>query len=110
MNLDNAAERARRFVQERDWERFHTPKNLAMALAGEVGELLELFQWRTEEESWRILHTDDGPRLKEELADVAIYVLRIADVLGVDLKRAVEDKLSLNEKRYPILKNRQKEG
>jgi dCTP diphosphatase len=102
MNLDNAQRRARRFVEERNWERHHTPKNLAMALAGEVGELMELFQWRTEDEASRIMNTADGAHVEEELADVAIYVLRIADVLGIDLERAVEAKLTTNERQYPI--------
>ena len=92
--------RLRTFAQERDWQQFHTPKNLAMALAGEVGELVELFQWLTPEES-QTLQADTAGRVRDELADVQIYLLRLADVLGVDLTAAVESKVALNESRYP---------
>ncbi len=101
MNLQPAQVHARRFVEERDWTRYHTPKNLAQALAGEVGELSEIFQWRTEEESSQ-LDAHDRRLVEEELADILIYVLRLADVLAVDLEQAVEAKLALNERRYPV--------
>ena len=93
----------REFVKEREWERFHSPKNLAMALAGEAGELVEIFQWLTEEESFRVL---DDPKkaqqLRHELSDLLWYVTRLSDVLGVDLEAALWEKLSLNEKKYPV--------
>jgi NTP pyrophosphatase (non-canonical NTP hydrolase) len=95
--------RLREFARTRDWQRFHTPKNLAMALAGEAGELLELFQWLTPEESLGL--SDDQAsqsRVAEELADVVIYALRMADVLGVDLAAAISTKIDLNETRYPV--------
>ena len=101
MNLEGAQVRARRFVEERDWVRYQTPKNLAQALAGEVGELSEVFQWLTEAESSR-LNARDRRAVEEELADIVIYVLRLADVLNVDLEQTVEAKLSLNEARYPV--------
>ncbi len=92
----------RSFVAERDWQRFHTPKNLVMALAGEVGELTELFQWLTAEESARVL---DDPRtaekVRDELADVFVYVNRLVDVLGVDLEAAVHAKMAKNAAKYP---------
>jgi dCTP diphosphatase len=93
--------RLRDFARERDWEQFHTPKNLAMALAGEVGELVEIFQWLTPEEASQVM---EGPRaddVEDELADVLIYLLRIADVLGIDLAEATRAKLERNEHRYP---------
>jgi NTP pyrophosphatase (non-canonical NTP hydrolase) len=95
--------RLREFARTRDWQRFHTPKNLAMALAGEAGELLELLQWLTPEESLGL--SDDQAsqsRVAEELADVVIYALRMADVLGVDLAAAISTKIDLNETRYPV--------
>jgi len=101
MNFEHAQVRARRFVEERDWTRYHTPKNLVQALAGEAGELSEIFQWQTEQESSR-LDARDRQLVQEELADILIYVLRLADVLGIDLEQAVEAKLSLNEARYPV--------
>lgn len=90
------------FADERDWNRFHSPKNLAMALTGELGELVELFQWLTEDES-RALARDPARRvaLEDELADVQIYLVRLADVLGVDLDAAVRAKLAKNRLKYP---------
>lgn len=93
--------RLRDFVQDRDWHQFHSPKNLAMALAAETGELLDLFRWLTEDESAH-LPEKDLEEVALEIADVQIYLLRLADVLGVSLARAVEDKLSINEDRYPV--------
>lgn len=96
-------ERYRRFCADRDWEQFHTPKNLAMAMAAEVGEVLELLQWLTPEESERIR---DDPRLNErlgeELADVQLYLWRLAEMSGIDLNVAIDRKLSLNEQKYPV--------
>jgi NTP pyrophosphatase (non-canonical NTP hydrolase) len=90
------------FAQARDWERFHTPKNLAMALAGEAGELVACFQWLTPEESVQIM--DDpaaGADIESELADVLQYLIRLADVLGVNLAEAVRKKMRVNEGRFP---------
>jgi dCTP diphosphatase len=88
------------FAAARDWEQFHSPKNLAMALSGEVGELVEEFQWLTELES-RELDAERRERVRLELADVFIYLLRLADRLDVDLLRAADDKIALNERKYP---------
>jgi dCTP diphosphatase len=99
--MEELQARIRAFAQERDWEQFHTPKNLAMALSGEVGELVEIFQWLTADEAGRVM---DGPRaenVEDELADVFTYLLRMADVLGVDLAEATRAKLARNEDRYP---------
>jgi len=94
-------DRLREFAAQRDWERFHTPKNLSMALASEAGELLEVFQWVSDEESIR--PTEDDLRLaREELADIGIYLLRLADVLNIDLLEAIDTKMALNEEKYPV--------
>ncbi|QLY33495.1 nucleotide pyrophosphohydrolase [Nocardia huaxiensis] len=91
------------FATERDWNQFHTPKNLVMALMGEVGELSEIFQWLTPEQSAAISNDDHGrARVEEELADVFIYLLRLADVLQIDLVAAAEAKVRSNEERYPV--------
>lgn len=95
-----AAQRA--FAAERDWEPFHTPRNLMLALTGEVGELAELFQWKTDAEAAAM--ADDAAafeRLQEELADVMMYLVRLADVCQVDLDRALRDKLGKNARKYP---------
>jgi len=88
------------FAAARDWGQFHSPKNLAMALSVEAAELVEEFQWLTEEQSRR-LDDQRHERVRLELADVLIYLLRISDVLGVDLLKAVDDKIALNEQKYP---------
>jgi dCTP diphosphatase len=93
-------QRVAAFAAARDWEPFHSPKNLAMALSVEAAELVEQFQWLTEEQS-RTLDAERRERVRLELADVFIYLLRIADKLGVDLVAAANDKIVLNEKKYP---------
>lgn len=90
----------REFARERDWERFHTPKNLAMALSVEVAELVELFQWLTPEESSALVETPDGrAAIEDEIADITIYLLRLADVLGVSVASTTRAKIRKNEKR-----------
>ena len=90
----------RKFVAERDWDQFHSPKNLAMALSVEAAELLENFQWLKEEESAR-LAPERLEKVRQEMADVLIYLLRLSDKLGVDLLAAARDKMQLNARRYP---------
>lgn len=99
--LEELAAQLREFANARDWEQFHTPKNLAMALSVEASELLEHFQWLTPEESQKLA---DGKleAVSEEMADVLIYLVRVADVLGVDLLEAARSKIALNERRYPV--------
>jgi NTP pyrophosphatase (non-canonical NTP hydrolase) len=92
----------RQFAAERDWGQFHSPKNLAMALTGEVGELVEIFQWMPETESRTAMTSPKtAEALNAEIADVFIYLSRLADVLGVDLDAAVKAKLASNAARYP---------
>jgi NTP pyrophosphatase (non-canonical NTP hydrolase) len=91
----------RAFARERDWEQFHTPRNLAMAVSVEAAELLERFQWLSEAQS-QSLSGDDLDRVREELADVLLYLVRLADVLGVDLEAAADAKLVLNAAKYPV--------
>lgn len=88
------------FAAARDWDQFHSPKNLAMALSVEASELLEEFQWLTEQQS-QALDPERLERVRLEMADVLIYLLRLADKLDVDLPRAATDKLALNEQKYP---------
>lgn len=95
----------RRFAAERDWEQFHSPKNLAAALAVEAAELLEPFQWLTEEESRR-LTPEQAAAVKEEMADVLLYLVRLADKLGVDLGEAAREKMRRNAEKYPVEKAR----
>jgi len=98
--LTELRERLREFAAERDWGQFHSPKNLAIALSVEAAELLEHFQWVTEEASQR-LPAAELARVREELADVLLYLVRLADRLGVDLIAAAKDKIELNARKYP---------
>ena len=103
MTLDELAVRLREFAAARDWEQFHTPKNLAMALAGEVGELLAEMQWLAPEEAAQIMEDPEAAaRIRSELADVTIYLVRLADLLGVDLIKAAQAKLAESERRYDV--------
>ncbi len=105
LDLGEVAVYLREFAAERDWDQFHTPKNLSMALAGEVGEFLEIFQWLTPEQSADL---DDATRRHagEELVDILQYVVRIADLLDIDLNDAFWAKFEKNEERYPADKVR----
>jgi dCTP diphosphatase len=103
MNVDAIQERLRDFADARDWNRFHSPKNIAIALAVEAAELLQHFQWLTEEQSRRLVsRPDDYQAVTEEIADVQIYLLRLADLLGVELERAVLGKIAKNAEKYPV--------
>ena len=104
-SLDNLRVRINTFVQERDWEQFHSPKNLAMAMIVEAAELVEHFQWSTTEESYQ-LSAEKREQVSHELADTFVYLLRIAEVAGVDLIAATNAKIDLNAKKYPVEKVR----
>jgi len=93
------------FVQERDWAQFHTPKNLAMAMIVEAAELVEQFQWDTPQESQQ-LTPEKREAVSHELADTFVYLLRIAEVLKIDLIEATNAKIELNAKKYPVEKAR----
>ncbi len=98
-------ERLRTFAAERDWGQFHSPKNLAMALSAEAGELLEVFQWLTEAQS-RDLPPDAQAAASEEIADVLLYLIRLSDELGIDPIAAADRKLLANAQKYPVAKAR----
>ena len=93
--------RLKAFVKARDWEQFHSPKNLAMALSVEVAELVEKFQWLTEEQS-RTLGRKDRTEVSEELADIYIYLQLLSDKLGIELVSEAQKKLRKNERKYPV--------
>ncbi len=101
--LSGLRDALRAFAAERDWEQFHSPKNLAMALAGEAGEVIEHFQWLTAEQS-RSLDEEQRREVAAELADVLLYLVRLADTLNVDLLSAAYDKMRVNARRYPVEK------
>ena len=103
--LERLRDALRDFASERDWDQFHSPKNLAMALSVEVAELVEHFQWQTEEQS-RQPAPEVLAAVREEVADVLLYLIRLSDRLGIDLVAAADDKLALNARRYPADKVR----
>jgi NTP pyrophosphatase (non-canonical NTP hydrolase) len=98
--IQDLAHRLRQFAAERDWEQFHTPKNLAMALTGEAGELAAEFQWLTGEESRR-LEPERLARVRQEAGDVLLYLVRLADQLDFDLVQAAREKIEHNARNYP---------
>jgi len=101
------AQALKQFAADRNWAQFHSPKNLVMALSGEVGELNEIFQWLSEDASKSAAHNPDTAQaVEEELADVLMYLVRLASVLGVDLDAAAQRKLRLNGEKYPVEKAR----
>ncbi len=95
----------RRFAEVREWQQFHTPKNLAMALSVEAAELLECFQWLTPEQC-ATLNATDRRAVEEEAADVLLYLLRLTDVMGIDLLQAARRKMTLNARKYPVALSR----
>lgn len=104
-SLESLKLKLRQFAADRDWDQFHSPKNLASALAVEAAELLEPFQWLTEEQS-KALSPEKAAAVRKELADVLIYLVRLADKLDVDLLKAAEDKIAENAAKYPVEKAR----
>ena len=104
-DLEDLRDQLRQFASERDWDQFHSPKNLAMALSGEAGELLEIFQWLTEEQS-RNLDAKAHAAAGEEIADVLLFLIRLADRLGIDPAEAARRKLAANAQKYPVDKAR----
>jgi NTP pyrophosphatase (non-canonical NTP hydrolase) len=107
-SLEELNERHRRFVEDRNWQKHQSPKNLVMALTAEVGELVELFQWLTPKESREV---SGGRRqaVAEEMADVLIYLVRLADETGIDLVAAAHEKCEINERKYPAEAFREKD-
>ena len=103
--LSRLRDELRRFATERDWDQYHSPKNLAAALCVEAAELLEHFQWRTDAES-KSLPTEHLAKVREEIADVLLYLVRLADKLNVDLLDAAANKIAVNARKYPVDKAR----
>lgn len=103
--LDRLRNRLREFAAAREWEKFHSPKNLAMAISVEAGELLEQFQWVADDTGAAGLH-ERRLAIEHEIADALLYLIRLADVLDVDLVDVADRKIAINESRYPVDKSR----
>lgn len=107
IDVQGLSEALAAFARERHWEQFHSPKNLTMALSAEVGELTEIFQWMSEDASCRAAEDPKTKQaVRDEIADVMLYLVRLADVLGVDLNEAVQKKIQINAIKYPVEKAR----
>jgi len=102
MDIQKIQNQLAEFADERDWDQFHNPKNLAMALSVEASELVEIFQWLTPEQAEAIMSSDESEHVREEMADIMIYLLRLADKLNVDIESAVTSKIAQNGKKYPV--------
>jgi NTP pyrophosphatase (non-canonical NTP hydrolase) len=103
--LEEIRDRLREFATARDWERFHSPRNLALALCGEAGELAAELQWVDDNRvAEHLTGSEARGRLADEVADVAIYLVRFADVCGIDISSAVQAKIDRNETRFPPLR------
>jgi len=94
-------EQVAEFVKDREWNKFHNPKNLAMSIAIEASELMEIFQWSSFVDAWDICDSEEISNVKDELSDVMIYCLSLANQLGIDVSKSIEDKMAKNEIKYP---------
>jgi NTP pyrophosphatase (non-canonical NTP hydrolase) len=101
--LQDLIDQLRKFAEERDWNQYHSPKNLAMALSVEVAEILEHFQWLTQDQT-KELKSEELSKLKEEIGDVLIYLIRLSDKLGIDPLEAAREKIKTNAQKYPVEK------
>ncbi|MEE8254762.1 MAG: nucleotide pyrophosphohydrolase [Nitrosomonadaceae bacterium] len=105
MDIKSTQNRIHAFADERNWDQFHNPKNLVMALSVECSELVEIFQWLSHEEASNIKHDPDKMnQISDEIADVTVYLLRLADKLGVDIEKAIDLKMEKNARKYPVEK------
>ncbi|GLC97453.1 nucleotide pyrophosphohydrolase [Cupriavidus sp. TA19] len=102
IDIQNLQQAAYDFGKLRNWGKYHSPKNLAMALSVEVAELVEIFQWQTEEESRQVMSSHKREHVEQELADITIYLTQLVTALGVDLDAAVRAKMEMNARKYPL--------
>jgi dCTP diphosphatase len=107
MDIPKIQARLKEFALERDWDQYHSPKNLSMALSVEASELMEIFQWIGAEESRKVVdHPDKLGEVEAEIADICIYAIRLAGVIGIDLETAIDQKIDQNIEKYPASANR----
>lgn len=103
LKIEKIKEATRKFVQEREWEQYQTPKNMSIALTIEAAELMEIFQWLNDEEVLQIKHNKDKiKQIKDEVIDIFYWIIRLSDVLDINLETAFWEKLRKNEEKYPI--------
>lgn len=101
--VNHLKDRVKEFISDRDWGQFHDPKNVSMALASEVGELLDLFRWVKSEDSFRVLEDDETrDAVRMEIADIAMFLVDFASICNIDLTTAIDEKMRINALRYPV--------
>lgn len=105
MKNKNINNRIIEFINERDWVQFHTPKNLAVAIGAEVGELLECFQWKTDTELNSIIEQNDTVNIADEIADIYMYLISLCNSMNINLEESVRNKLEKNKLKYPVSKS-----
>ena len=99
--MEGLKKQIKEFIQARDWEQYHAPKNLAMAMSVEAAEIVEIYQWKENDQT---LTPEEVEELRQEIGDVLVYLLELADKYGIDIIQAAKDKMVLNEKKYPVEK------
>ena len=99
--MEDLKKKIKEFIQARDWEQYHAPKNLAMAMSVEAAEIVEIYQWKENDQA---LNPEEVEELRQEIGDVLVYMLELADKYGIDIIQAAKDKMVLNEKKYPVEK------
>ncbi|MCH1495514.1 MAG: nucleotide pyrophosphohydrolase [Rubripirellula sp.] len=101
--VNHLKDRVKEFISDRDWGQFHDPKNVSMALASEVGELLDLFRWVRSEDSFQVLEDDETrDAVRMEIADIAMFLVDFASICNIDLTTAIDEKMQINASRYPV--------
>ena len=108
MNIEEIQARLDKFAKDRNWDQFHSPKNLSMALSVEVAELVEIFQWSNSGGLDEIKDPETRKNIEEEIADIFIYLIKISGKLNLDLSKVINEKIDKNEKKYPISKSKGK--
>ena len=108
MNIEEIQKRLDKFTKDRDWEQFHSPKNLSMALSVEVAELVEIFQWSNSGGLDEVKDPKKREKIKEEIADIFIYLIKISSKLDLDIDKIIHEKIDSNEKKYPVEKSKSK--
>ena len=106
VTIEVLKEKVKKFCEDRDWDQFHNPKELAIGISTEANELLELFRFKSEDDMKRIMNSDKKAEVEEELADVLYFVLRFAQMNNIDLSQAIESKINKNNQKYPIEKSK----
>lgn len=104
--IEELKNKVKKFCEDRDWDQFHNPKELAIGISTEANELLELFRFKSEDDMKRIMNSDKKTEVEEELADVLYFVLRFAQMNNIDLSQAIESKINKNNQKYPIEKSK----